>query len=222
MAVADDRREGCDGCGRTVPLEDLTAVSMPDGDSLACCPDCEPHAREAARKLSSLDQQRGTCDGCNDTFRQTDLEDAVLTDGTVITCCPDCLTEVPGYSDGGTNTSVSNESTGADTTELATRRNLCSQCHEWVSVELFHVTTIDGRTEELCPDCKDAAEERGIVNDVKLRKAEAREVLDVDADASAAEVRSAFLQQIKHAHPDRKSGSRSAFKLVKEAYDRLQ
>ncbi|GAB3024964.1 J domain-containing protein [Natronobiforma cellulositropha] len=222
MAVADERREGCDGCGRVVSLEDLTTVSMPDGDSLACCPACEPHARKAAKKLASLERHTEPCDGCTDEFPQSELEDVVLTDGTVITCCRTCLRDVPGYSDGETDTSVTASSSDDETTELATPRNLCSQCHEWTDVELFHVTTIDGRTEEMCPDCKDLAEQKGVVTDVKMRKAEAWEILGLEAGAADAEIRKAFLQQIKRAHPDRKSGSRSAFKLVKEAYDRLK
>lgn len=220
MAVADERREGCDGCGRTVALEKLTTVTMPDGERIACCPTCEPHAREAAKKLSSIETKREDCDGCNDEFPPADLEDVVLTDGTVISCCPTCITEVPGRSDGGTDTSVDTDEP-AETTELATRRNLCSQCHEWVDEELYHVTTIDDRTEEMCPDCKALSEEKGVVASVKMRKSEAREILGVDEGVSDAELRKAFLTQIKSAHPDRKSGTRSAFKLVKEAYERL-
>ena len=224
MAVADDRREGCDGCGRVVSLEDLRTVTMPDGDSLACCPRCEPHAREVAKKLASLDRHLEDCDGCTESFPQSELEDAVLTDGTVITCCAACLREVPGHSDGETDTAVTLIDSGVEneTTELATPRNLCSQCHEWITVELFHVTTIDGRTEEMCPDCKEMAAHKGVVTDVKMRRVEAWDVLGVKEGADEQEVRKAFLQQIKRAHPDRKSGSKSAFQLVKEAYDRLK
>lgn len=217
MAVAHERREGCDGCGRTVPLDELTTVTMPDGERLACCSNCAPHARAAAEKLSSLDQREATCDGCETEFPPRELEDAVLRDGTVISCCPDCLAEVPGRSDG----SADDGTETADTTELATRRNLCSQCHEWHDVELFHVETIDGRTEELCPDCKDLADRKGVVVSVKMRRTRAREILGVEEGADEGELREAFLEQVKHAHPDRESGTESAFKLVKQAYDRL-
>ncbi|WP_254767870.1 J domain-containing protein [Salinilacihabitans rarus] len=215
MAVADERREGCDGCGRVVSLEELTTVTMPDGDSVACCPSCAPHAREAARKLSSLDQRRGDCDGCTRTVPRTDLEDVVLPDGTVVTVCPRCLSEVPGRS------SEAKAGTGAGSDSPAEAEARCSQCREPVAGEPFRVRTIDDRTEELCRSCKEAAEERGVVADVAMQAAEAREILGVDADATDREIREAFLTQIKHAHPDRKSGSRSAFKLVKDAYDRL-
>ena len=220
MGVVDERHEGCDGCGRTVPLKELTTVSMPDGDTLACCRRCEPHARSAAKKLAELDTNRTECDGCDTEFKTASLEDVVLTDGTVITVCPDCLREVPGRVDSGGKPSVTDHS-GAETTEIARRKDLCGQCHEWFDEELFHVTLIDGRTEEMCSSCRDRAVDDGIATDVKMRKTEAREILDVGTGASTQEIRRAFLMQIKHAHPDRASGSREAFKLVKEAYDRL-
>ncbi|MHC3438736.1 J domain-containing protein [Natrialbaceae archaeon A-gly3] len=213
MAVADERREGCDGCGRVVSLEALTTVTMPDGEAIACCPECEPHAREAARKLSSLDTQRGCCDGCDREFPQGDLEDAVLSDGTVVTCCPACLTEVPGCEGGGSSTGRADaDSTG---------QNHCTQCREWTDEELLQVTTTDGRTEEMCGACKDDLEREGVVVEVAMRTSRAHEILDVEPGATEPEIRTAFLQQVKHAHPDRETGSRSAFKLVKEAYDRL-
>ncbi len=220
MAVADERREGCDGCGRTVALKELTTVTMPDGERMACCPSCEPHAREVADKLAALEESRGTCDGCTTTFPKSELEDVVLTDGTVVTCCPDCLSEVPGTDETTTESAETTET--AETTEIATRKNLCSQCHEWVTEELYHVTTIDGRTEEMCEDCKYLSEQKGVVNNVKMRRGEAREILRVDADATQQEIRQAFLTHVKHAHPDKKGGSESAFKLIKEAYDRLR
>lgn len=221
MAVVHERREACDGCGRTVPIDELTTVTMPDGERLACCPNCAPHARAAAEKLSSIDRPQRTCDGCEAAFSPRELEDVVLRDGTVVSCCPDCLSEVPGRRDGTDDRSAGGDSGTAATTELATRRNLCSQCHEWHDVELFHVRTIDGRTEELCPDCKAIAEDEGVVEAVKMRRSRAREILDVGEEADDQQLREAFLEQAKSAHPDRRSGTESAFKLVKDAYDRL-
>lgn len=226
MAVVEDRREGCDGCDRTVPLDALTTVTMPDGERLACCPQCEPHARSAAEKLASLEPQREPCDGCAETFPTSELDERVLTDGTVVSCCATCRAQAPNFGDetasaGGRGTHSDGDSASTTSTEIATRRDLCGQCHEWIEAELFRVTTTDGRTEEMCKTCKERAIDRGIVTDVTMRLAEAREILDVDPGASEAEIRQAFLQQVKHAHPDRKTGSREAFKLVKEAYDRL-
>lgn len=225
MAVVDGRREGCDGCGRLVLPDRLTTVTMPDGETVACCPDCEPYARDALERLASLDQRRATCDGCTGEFPRDDLEDAVLADGTVVTCCPDCLAEVPGRGDGGTDASVGDDGgPGAytESTDLATTRNRCGQCQEWFDAELYRVTTVDDRTEVLCAGCKERLEADGVVVDVAMRRAEAREILGVGEDATDAEIREAFLAQVKRAHPDRKSGSRSAFRLVKEAYDRLR
>ena len=219
MGVADNRREGCDGCDRAVALADLTTVSMPDGTRVACCPQCTPHARTAAEKLAELDTNTDTCDGCNGTYKTTELEDVVLTDGTVITVCGRCLEDVPGRSSRIDGRSGEGEDAGS--TEIARRKNLCSHCHKWIDAELYHVTVLDGRTEELCPDCKEQAVDEGVVTDVKMRRVEAKEILDVPDDADADEIRRAFLTQIKRAHPVRDTGSREAFRLVKEAYDRL-
>lgn len=215
MAVADERHEGCDGCGRVVSLEALTTVTMPDDEAIACCPDCEPHARQAAKKLSSLDRKRAGCDGCDGEFPRADLEDVVLPDGAVVTCCPDCLGEVPGH-DGATSKDGTDE-----TTDPAAGRNRCTQCREWTDEELYRVTTTDDRTEEMCGACKGRLEREGIVVEVAMRESRAREILEVGTTATEAEIRDAFFRQVKHAHPDRETGSAAAFKLVKEAYDRL-
>ncbi|QFU83689.1 J domain-containing protein [Natronorubrum aibiense] len=226
MAVADDRHPGCDGCGRSVPLEDLTAVTMPDGERVACCPRCEPHAREAARKCASLDQRRGTCDGCTGTYLEAELEDIVLDDGTVVTCCPTCAAKAPDAESNTTDTQrETSDSTAADETRSESTsddQQLCTQCTEWTSAEPFRVTTVDDRTERLCPSCKERAERDGIIKDVEIRKTKAREVLGVEADATDEELRTAFHEQVKRAHPDQQSGSKSAFQLVRDAYERLQ
>lgn len=229
MAVADDRHAGCDGCGRSVPHEELTAVTMPDGEDVACCPRCEPHAREAARKCSSLDQRRGTCDGCTGTYLEVELEDVVLPDGAVLACCPSCAAEAPDNeaergkprSDADPNGPADDGSGDGDETTSG-GDSLCTQCNEWVAVELFRVTTVDDRTERLCPGCKEHAEENGIVRDVEIRKTRAREVLGVERGATDAEIRAAYHRQVKRAHPDQQSGSKSAFRLVTDAYDRLR
>ncbi|WP_408958597.1 J domain-containing protein [Natrinema sp. 74] len=227
MAVVGDRRPGCDGCGRTVALEDAATIRMPDGERIVCCPDCEPHARAAARKGGSLDQRRDTCDGCTTTVPVADLEDVVLDDGTVVSCCPSCAAEAPGRdsADGSgaeTDDSDVTDGSGSAPKDDANEQGRCTQCRNRVSEELYHVTTIDERTERLCSDCKADAEERGIVAAVAMRKQRAREVLGVDANATDDELRTAYHEQVKRAHPDRKSGSQSAFALVTEAYDRLR
>ena len=217
MGVADERREGCDGCNRSIAVGRLRTVSMPNGNSIACCPQCEPHARAAIKKLVELDTRRGDCDGCLAEFKPRTLEDVVLTDGTVVTICPDCLREVPGR--------AGNADRGRDVagekTEIAGRKSLCSQCHEWFDDELYQVTLLDDRSETLCESCKASAEAEGIVIDVQTRRTEAREILDVEPGADEDTVRRAYLTQIKNAHPDRNTGSREAFRLVQAAYDRL-
>lgn len=222
MAAVGERRAGCDGCGRTVALEDLTTVTMPDGERVACCPECEPHARAAARKGSSLDQRRAACDGCTETVLEAELEDVVLSDGTVLTCCPSCAAEAPGSDAGAESDGSATGRTDATESDDADGRTRCTQCRERAAEERFRVTTVDERTERLCSDCKADAEERGIVADVAMRKTEAREVLGVEPGVSDDRLRDAFHEQVKRAHPDRESGSESAFKLVREAYDRLR
>ncbi|APX96078.1 J domain-containing protein [Natronorubrum daqingense] len=231
MAVVDDRQGGCDGCGRTVPLEELTAITMPDGDRVACCPRCEPHAREAARKCSSIDQRRRTCDGCTDTILASRVEDVVLEDGTVLTCCPTCVAQAPAADSKTTSASSEADESTHTADDTRTRghaestdedETLCTQCNEWVTAERFEITTIDGRSERFCPPCTETAKENGIVKTIGMRKSEAREVLSVDPAASDEEIRAAFHREVKRAHPDRKSGSRSAFQLVTDAYERLQ
>lgn len=208
-------------------------MTMPDGEQFVCCPDCEPHARSVARTDGSLDQCRAACDGCNGTYLETELEDIVLDDGTVLTCCRTCAAEAPGADadasnidgDGGDEPGDSASTTESDRGSgdgTGADRNLCSQCREWTGAELFRITTIDERTERLCPDCKADADDRGIVADVEMRESKAREILGIDADATDADLREAFHEQVKRAHPDRKSGSQSAFKLVKDAYERLR
>lgn len=211
MAAAGDRRAGCEGCGRRVALEELTTVTMPNGEQVACCPACEPHARRAADACVSLGQRYASCNGCMGEFLEENLEEVTLTDGTVVTCCPSCADEVPRGDDRSEGTA-----------DAGKEQNRCSQCTERVDEELFRVTTIDDRSEQLCSSCKAAAADEGILKTVEMRRARAREVLGVDADATDREIRAAYHEQVKRAHPDRPSGSRSAFQLVNGAYDRLR
>lgn len=234
MAVVDDRQVSCDGCGRTVPLEELTAITMPDGEQVACCPRCEPHAREAAQKCSSIDQRRRSCDGCTDTILASRVEDIVLEDGTVLTCCPECASQAPtsNSASGSPSHETDDAKRTAETTDDTRTRGhpestdgdetLCTQCNEWVTAERFEIITIDGRSERFCPPCTETAKENGIVKAIGMRKSEARDVLSVDPNASNEEIRAAFHREVKRAHPDQKSGSRSAFQLVTDAYERLQ
>ncbi|MFC3958407.1 J domain-containing protein [Halovivax cerinus] len=217
MGVADETQRGCDGCDRSVAVADLTTVSMPDGTLVACCPRCTPHARAAAKRAAELDTTKGTCDGCRTTVAESDLEDVVLTDGAVVSLCGSCREDRPGRS-----RTPSSGVADTETTEIARRKSLCTHCHEWVDEERYRVTLVDDRAEKLCETCKETAVETGIVVDVSMRRTDARDILGVDEGASTAAIRSAFQTQIKNAHPDRPTGTREAFRLVTEAYDRLR
>lgn len=221
---------------------EATTVTLPDDTRVTCCPDCEEHARavadqDAGSTTSSIDRQRTSCDGCGQSVLDGELEELIVADGTVLACCSNCVSEASDRDDverrSASETTAGAESDPGETTATSERSDdhrlrseesdgRCSQCHDLVFVERFRVTTVDGRTENLCPSCKDAAERDGIVRSVAMRKTKAREVLGVEPDATAAEIHRAYRKQVKRAHPDRKSGSRSAFQLVTEAYERLR
>ncbi|ELZ14255.1 heat shock protein DnaJ domain-containing protein [Halovivax asiaticus JCM 14624] len=228
MGVADNRRKGCDGCDRSVVLGRLTTVSMPDGTQVACCPTCTPHARAAAAR-AELDTASAACEGCRSTVGTADVEDVVLTDGTVMSLCSACRARRPNRGDDGTGSSTTTsdarsapDADVAASTEIAPSKRLCGHCREWIRAEPYRVTLVDDRVESLCPTCKETAVDEGIVVDVAMRRVDAREILDVDEDASAEEIRVAFQEQVKHAHPDRPTGTREAFRLVRDAYERLK
>jgi len=54
-----------------------------------------------------------------------------------------------------------------------------------------------------------------------LSKAAAADILDVDADADDAELKSAYREKVKTAHPDAPEGDEEEFKSVKNAYETL-
>lgn len=205
MAVTEDRRERCDGCGRETLVAELTAISL-EGDTLACCETCAPHIEDVAASIARTD----SCDGCGEVVAKEKLAELSLPDGTLVDCCADCREEWERRDRNDTET------------DIAPQQDRCSQCHEPVEEEPYEVTTIDGRTEELCPSCRDRAERKGVISEVAMRRTEAREILGVGPGADPDEIQKAFRRQIQRAHPDRPSGSESAFKLVKRAYDRLR
>ncbi|WP_135819611.1 J domain-containing protein [Halostella litorea] len=230
MAVTD--RRGCDGCGRSLPVDDLYSVTMPDGHTAVCCPECREYAETAAEKAAGLDQRRRSCDGCGAEHRVADLTEVTLSDGTSVLCCGECERHVPGRGDDRTSTTgdraAADDTDGAadrsatdETDETAVTRNACDGCREEFTVELYRVEMVDGRTQSFCPDCKDEGLADGIVKAVRMRRAEAYATLGVDGDADDEAIRSAFLEKVKEAHPDRAGGSQSEFKAVKRAYERL-
>lgn len=213
MATDADRREPCDGCGRSTPLDELTAVTVPGG-TVAVCPDCRSHARSVAKRAGPR------CDGCADVVPGGDLADVRLPDGAVVSVCPDCRDAVPddAASPAGEGTGPDDADPSADGADPADRER-CSQCRD--PGDLVPATMADGRTERLCPDCLEATRDEGIVASTGMRASRAREVLGVDGTATDEEVRGAFLEAVKTAHPDRPTGSRAAFERVVDAYERL-
>lgn len=216
--MATVTEHGCDGCNGEYTAAELYPVEMPNGETAICCPECRRHAKVAAQKQANLVATR-SCDGCGESFVEDALSDVLLPDGVTVSLCETCEAAVPdpGESDDGDAAAGADESSEEDDGV----RNRCDQCHEWVSGELWEVVTVDDRTEEFCDACKNEALEDGVVKKVHLKRAEAREILDVGPDVDRAELRRTYLEQVKRAHPDRDTGSRLAFKRIQRAYDRL-
>ncbi|WP_435360687.1 J domain-containing protein [Haloarchaeobius sp. DFWS5] len=234
MAVVE--RHACDGCDRQYSLSNLSAVTMPGGTQSVCCPECRRYAESVADTGDDIASRRRECDGCTDRFVVADLEEVVLSDGTRVFCCPNCAQHAPGRdADSSTTTTTdhrdqTSEDEQEETAEVAEkepsaatqRKNLCQQCTDWYSIELYRVVTLDGRTEKFCPDCTDDAKDDGIIKGVLMRRAEAYEVLEITHVEDEAALRDAYISRVKEVHPDRQGGSRTAFKEVQRAYERLQ
>ena len=227
MAVVE--RHACEGCDREFSLDNLHAVTMPGGSRAVCCPECREYAETVTDNGSDIDQRRRECDGCTDEFLVSELEEVILSDGTSVLCCGSCAEHAPSNDDD--SDSRRQEATEAETaaeleskepSKASRQRNLCQQCTDWYSIELYRVVTVDDRTEKFCQDCMEEARDDGIIKDVRMRRAEAYEVLGESGFEDAEDLRETYIEQVKRAHPDKKSGSRGAFKQVQAAYDRLQ
>lgn len=249
---AGRRRGTCSGCGETYPVEAFEAVELPDGSTVACCPDCIEHAESVSRR-TSVDGHRGECSGCGDDFDVSEMDVVELDDGETVACCGECAEyaraaarttedetaydraagrargedaanddETPG--DGASSADGDAASAGPhadEETALAAEASVCDQCGDWVDVELFEVVTVHDRVEEFCPPCKDRARREGVVTEVRMRRAEAYDVLGLYPGADDAAVRDAYLSRIKTVHPDQDDGSKAAFRRVQRAYERL-
>jgi len=240
----------CEGCGRAYPVDDLYAVRLPNGDTTACCSDCKEYAEAAAAKSGDIDQARVACDGCGDEFPVDDLSEVTLFNGSTVRCCRDCVEHAPradaggararaaasGGASGGADTTGGSESGGdarerrhagtddadGSATAAATgEKNMCGQCRELFSVELYEVETVDGRTERFCEECKEEGKDEGIVKNVRMRRAEAYRILGVAGSADEETLTEAYHDLVREVHPDRENGSRARFKRVQRAYDRL-
>ncbi|NHN40432.1 J domain-containing protein [Halorubellus sp. JP-L1] len=243
-AVARQRGE-CEGCGATDAVDEFETMSLPDGSTVAVCEDCREHAASMSRR-TDVDGHRGECSGCEEPFDVSDMVALELDDGTTVACCDECAkyaraaarttTNEPDYDADAQRSTASDDSTTGDSnagarpesaieedaeTALVESPSICEQCGDWVDVELFEVVTVHDRVEEFCPPCKDRARRNGVVRDVRMRRAEAYDVLDVDPGRAEAVVRDAYLSRIKAVHPDSDGGSREAFRRVQRAYERL-
>ncbi|WP_323676335.1 J domain-containing protein [Halorubellus sp. PRR65] len=263
-AVARQRGE-CEGCGTTRPVDEFETVALPDDGTVAVCEDCREHAESMSRR-TSVDGHRGDCSGCGERFDVNDMTAVELDDGTTVACCEECASyaraaarttsDADAFGENADDNARDAERADADTeradsdadgageagvpdadsdeeaveavdaadveeTALAETPSICDQCGDWVDVELFEVVTATDRVEEFCPPCKDRARRNGVVREVRMRRAEAYAILDVDPGRAEAVVRDAYLSRIKDVHPDREDGSREAFRRVQRAYERL-
>jgi hypothetical protein len=276
-AVARQRGE-CEGCSTTRPVDEFETVTLPDDSTVAVCEECREHAESMSRR-TGVEGRRGDCSGCGERFDVNDMTVVELGDGTTVACCEHCAsyaraatrtteqdsafddaaarerTSKGSTADGATADSAGADATGSggsngaerDTTgsggsngdegdatgdstaedgrvaetALAETPSICDQCGDWVDVELFEVVTAADRVEEFCPPCKERARRNGVVREVRMRRAEAYDVLDVDPGRAEAVVRDAYLSRIKAVHPDNDDGSREAFRRVQRAYERL-
>lgn len=228
QSIAVVERHACDGCDREFSLETLHAVTLPGGSRAVCCPECREYAETVNGAQAEIGHRRRECDGCTDEFLVSELSEVILSDGTSVLCCSDCAGHAPS-DDAGTG-SRRDESTEAETaaelgskepSKASRRRNLCASCTDWYSIELYQVVTVDDRTEKFCPDCVEDGRAEGIIAEVRMRRAEAYEVLDASGFADEADLRNAYVDRVKEAHPDREDGSRDEFKRVQAAYERL-
>ncbi|SFC36072.1 DnaJ domain-containing protein [Halobiforma haloterrestris] len=207
----DHQRATCDGCAQSVPETDLETLMVTDGTTLSCCRSCaiEAAKRDDVFRPGGVDRDSGS--GPDSSTR---TETGTTTDTAGGSSSRSDSSDDDGIDGGG--------SLPTDDRDYDRDRNRCTQCRDAVAVERYRVTTIDGRTEWLCPACKAEAEEDGILESVAMRTTRAREVLGVGDDATLEEIHEAYRVQVKRAHPDRRSGSRSAFQLVTDAYERLR
>ncbi|WP_267642977.1 J domain-containing protein [Haloarchaeobius amylolyticus] len=229
-AELGQRRRECDGCSREFALDNLAVVDMPGGTQSICCPECKWYAESVSTTAELGDRQR-ECDGCTTTFPVSELEEIVLSDGTSVLCCPTCrehapeptaTDEVDDEQRKDAERETASELAEKDPSKAIQTRNLCTQCKEWCSVELYPAEINDSRTENLCPDCLEIARSRGIVTEVGMRRADAYDALGIEPVDDAGELRDAYIDRVKDVHPDRAGGSREAFKRVQRAYERLE
>lgn len=217
----------CEGCGSTVAGADLEPIELPDGAEIACCEDCREQAPDgssngtagAAGSASTrgTERHRERNGDHGSTAEASDASGPSAASGSSDSS-PGQRARASGDGDLGSDASADE---GHGTSKPARTENVCDQCGDSFTIELYRVVTVDDRTEEFCPECKREGVEEGIVRDVQLRRAQAFEVLGLTSAADEDSIREAYLRRVKEVHPDREDGSRSEFMMVKRAYERL-
>jgi hypothetical protein len=171
----------CSGCGEKLAVDALTALELPDGETVACCESCHEHARSIARQ-TSVSGDRGACAGCDESFHVDALTVVELEDGETVACCEECAsyaraaTQQPlsedGQSDGSgasastnsTNSSANSTNPSANSTNSSTNStnpSARSPSDDEVSAETEEVDGTDSgaleRRDEpaVCDQCGD-------------------------------------------------------------------
>ncbi|WP_435335554.1 J domain-containing protein [Haloarchaeobius sp. TZWWS8] len=200
---------------------------MPGGTKSVCCPECRTYAESVATR-AEISTRRRECDGCTTSYPVSNLDEVILPDGVSVLCCPECVQYAPAVDESETvdrdpkgEAETVSDLEAKEPSKATRRKNLCLQCREWYSVELYRVVTIDGRTERFCQSCTERAKSDGIVRKVKMRSAEAYEILGLTSVPDPNTLREAYISRIKDVHPDR-GGSQEGFKRVQQAYERLR
>ena len=138
MAVVD--RRGCDGCGRSLPVEELVAVSLPGDGHAVCCPECREHAESVVDDdATAVARQRGECEGCGTTRPVDEFETVNVTGSETVAVCEDCREHAASMT---RRTSVDGH------------RGTCSGCDERFDVnDMTAVELDDGTTVACCEEC---------------------------------------------------------------------
>lgn len=145
MAAVD--RRGCDGCGRTLPIDELSAVTLAGTEQAVCCPRCREHMEsvvdEASTRSNGSSPAVRACSGCGESYPVTELTAFDLPDGETVACCTDCAEHARSLSQ---QSDVSGD--GFE----------CSGCGDAVPIgEREAVELDDGTTIVCCEECAEYA-----------------------------------------------------------------
>jgi len=152
--AAQQSQPECEGCGDGVPESELEAVELPDGVEIHCCQDCRKEASvdltgDSTSVNSESSGRQGTSGPSTGPDASTSHSARYRSESHRTTRSNGGRTRSSrAESEPTTEISTETESTIANT------ENVCDNCQESFTIELYQVETIDGRTEEFCPDCE--------------------------------------------------------------------